>query len=138
MERTFVMVKPNGVRRNLTGEIIRRYERTGLKIIAMKMILISPELAKKHYQEHVEKDFYPDLETFITSGPVVAMILEGEEAIEVARKLNGATDPVMAVPGSIRGDLGRKKTENIVHGSDSKESAAREINLFFEKEEIMV
>ena len=86
----------------------------------------------------MEKDFYPDLETFITSGPVVAMILEGEEAIEVARKLNGATDPVMAVPGSIRGDLGRKKTENIVHGSDSIGSAAREINLFFEKEEIMV
>lgn len=136
MALTFVMVKPDGVRRGLVGEVVRRFEAKGLRIRALKMITVSPELAQKHYEEHREKPFYPDLVRFITSGPSVPMVLEGPEAVGVARALMGATDPVKAAPGTIRGDLGLELTENIVHGSDSAEASEREIALYFRSEEI--
>ncbi|HVL91539.1 MAG TPA: nucleoside-diphosphate kinase [Actinomycetota bacterium] len=130
-ERTFVMVKPDGVRRGLVGEVVWRLERKTLKIIGMKLFTIDAELAETHYGEHKEKPFFGDLVSFITSGPVVAMCVEGEEAVSVCRTLMGATDPKKAAPGTIRGDLGLAITENIVHGSDSAESAKRELGLFF-------
>lgn len=136
MEQTFMMVKPDGVRRGLVGEIISRVEKLGLQIVAQKMMQISKELAAKHYVEHLHKDFYPELEAFITSGPVVAMVVKGEHAIQLIRKLNGATKITESVPGSIRGDYANSTTENIVHGSDSPESASREIQLFFTPEEL--
>lgn len=130
-ERTLVLVKPDGVRRGLVGEVIGRLERLGLKILAMRLLRVDEDLAARHYAEHVEKAFYPELVSFITSGDVVAMVLEGESAIAAVRKLMGPTDPADAPPGTIRGDYGLEITENIVHGSDGSESAAREIGLFF-------
>jgi nucleoside-diphosphate kinase len=125
------MVKPDGVRRGLIGEVVGRLERKGLRLIRARMLTIDAALAARHYAEHVGKAFYPDLEAFITSGPVFAMEWEGEEAVEVARALMGVTDPKKAAPGTIRGDFGLVTTENIVHGSDSPASAARELGLFF-------
>lgn len=137
MASTFVMVKPDGVRRGLVGEVIRRFEQKGLRLRAMKLIQVSPELAAQHYAEHREKPFYPELIQFITSGPAVPMVFEGREAVSVARTLMGATDPASALPGTIRGDLGLEITENVVHGSDSQESAEREIHLYFGPEELV-
>jgi nucleoside-diphosphate kinase len=130
-ERTLVLVKPDGVRRGLVGEVVSRFERLGLKIVAMRLMVVDEELASRHYAEHSGKPFYPELVSFITSGEVVAMVLEGESAIAAVRKLMGPTDPADAPPGTIRGDYGLEITENIVHGSDGPESAAREVSLFF-------
>jgi len=130
-ERTFVMVKPDGVERGLVGEVIGRLENKGLILQQMRMLIIDEEMARRHYAEHVEKGFFGDLLAFITRGPVVAMQWEGDEAVAVARTLMGVTDPKKAAPGTIRGDLGLIMTENIVHGSDSPESAEREIGIFF-------
>jgi len=131
VQRTFVIVKPDGVRRGLVGEVISRLERKGLRLSRARVLTIDSGLAARHYAEHVTKDFYPDLEAFITGGPAVAMEWEGEEAVEVARALMGVTDPKKAAPGTIRGDFGLVVTENIVHGSDSPASAERELGLFF-------
>nr|3VVU_A Chain A, Nucleoside diphosphate kinase [synthetic construct]3VVU_B Chain B, Nucleoside diphosphate kinase [synthetic construct] len=137
MERTFVMIKPDGVQRGLIGEIISRFERKGFKIVAMKLMRISQELAEKHYAEHREKPFFSGLVDFITSGPVVAMVLEGKNVVEVVRKMIGATNPKEAAPGTIRGDFGMSVGKNVIHGSDSLESAEREISLFFKDEELV-
>ncbi len=137
MERTFVMVKPDGVQRGLVGEVISRLERKGLKIVAMKMLWIQEELAREHYAEHAEKPFFQALVDYITSGPVVAMVVEGKEAVKVVRTLVGATNPVEASPGTIRGDFGMDIGRNVVHASDSLESAEREISLFFDADEII-
>jgi nucleoside-diphosphate kinase len=131
VQQTFVMVKPDGVRRRLIGEVLRRIEAKGYTIREMKLFTIDDSLAKKHYAEHTEKPFFGELVDFITSGPSVAMVVEGPNAIAGMRQLMGATDPLDAVPGSIRGDFAAAITENIVHGSDSPDSAEREINLFF-------
>lgn len=131
IERTFVMVKPDGVERKLVGEVIGRLERKNLTLQQMRMLTIDEDLARRHYAEHVEKPFFGDLLAFITRGPVVAMVWAGDEAVSVARTLMGATDPKKAAPGTIRGDLGLIMTENIVHGSDSPDSAEREIGIFF-------
>ncbi len=130
-ERTFAMVKPDGVRRGLIGKVIGRFESKGLKLEQMRMLTIDADLAERHYAEHAEKPFFGELVSFITGGPVVAMEWSGPDAVSIARALIGATDPVEAAPGTIRGDLGTLLTENIVHGSDSIESAEREIRLFF-------
>ncbi|ACY97114.1 MULTISPECIES: nucleoside-diphosphate kinase [Thermomonospora] len=130
-ERTLVLVKPDGVRRGVVGDVISRIERKGLKIIAMEMRTLSRETAEDHYGEHRERPFFGELVDFITGGPLVAMVVEGPRAIEAFRALAGATDPVKAAPGTIRGDHALEIGENIVHGSDSPESAAREIKLFF-------
>ncbi|NLJ56667.1 MAG: nucleoside-diphosphate kinase [Firmicutes bacterium] len=137
MQKTFVMLKPDAVQRNLIGEIICRFEKKGLKAVAIKMLEISRDMAEKHYGEHRGKPFFAELVNFITSGPVVAMIWEGKGAIQVARQMMGSTDPQEALPGTIRGDYGLFTGNNIVHGSDSPESAAREISLFFSAEEIV-
>lgn len=137
MERTLVLIKPDGVQRGLIGEVISRFERKGLKIVAMKMLRVTPEMAKKHYEPHLNKPFYPDLERFITSGPVVAMVLEGKEVIEVVRTMVGATNSRKAIPGTIRGDLSNSFSRNIVHASDSVDAANREIKIFFKDEEIV-
>ncbi|OYT33255.1 nucleoside-diphosphate kinase [Archaeoglobales archaeon ex4484_92] len=137
MERSFIMIKPDGVQRALIGEIIRRIERKGLKIIGLKMIKISKEIAKRHYEEHKDKAFFDELIKYITSGPVVVMVVEGREAIKVVRKLVGSTNPVDASFGTIRGDFGLDIGRNIIHASDSKESASREISLFFSENEIL-
>jgi len=131
IQSTFVMVKPDGVRRGLVGEVVSRLERKGLRLARARMLTIDPALAERHYAEHVGKPFFPDLAAFITSGPVLAMEWHGEDAVEVARTLMGATDPRKASPGTIRGDFGLITTENIVHGSDSPASAERELELFF-------
>ncbi len=131
VEHTFVMVKPDGVRRGLIGEVIGRLERKGLALEKMRMLLIDEELAGRHYAEHTEKPFFGDLVSFITSGPVVAMEWSGESAVSVARTLMGATDPIEAPPGTIRGDFATVITENIVHGSDSVASGERELGIFF-------
>jgi nucleoside-diphosphate kinase len=131
MERTFVMIKPDAVQRGLIGEIIHRFERRGLKIVAMKFMHVSEELAAKHYEAHKEKPFYRDLIDYITSGPVVAMVLEGTGAIATARTTMGATNPGQAAPGTIRADFSLEIGRNIVHGSDGEESAAAEIGLWF-------
>jgi len=130
-ERTLVLIKPDGVKRKLVGEIIRRFENKTLNIIAMKMMSITEDLARQHYGEHVEKPFFPELLSFITSGPIIAMAIEGDGAIAVVREMMGVTDPKKATPGSLRGDYGLITTENLVHGSDSPDSAARELKLFF-------
>ena len=130
-ERTLVLLKPDAVRRGLVGAILQRYEAKGLTVVAMDLRQIDDDQAAKHYAEHVERDFYPPLREFVTSGPSVALLLEGDHAIEVVRALNGATDGRKAAPGSIRGDLSLSNRENLVHGSDSPESAAREISLWF-------
>ncbi len=130
-ERTLVLVKPDAVRRGLVGEVLTRFERKGLQIVAMDQRRVDGELADRHYAEHVERDFYPPLREFITSGPLVAMVLEGDQAIAVVRALNGATDGRAAAAGTIRGDLSLSNRENLVHASDSPESAEREIAIFF-------
>ncbi len=137
MERTFVMVKPDGVQRALIGKILKRIEEKGFKIVAMKLALMPVEKAKEHYAEHVGKKFYQDLVDFITSGPSVSMVVEGRGAIAAMRKMNGATNPVDAVPGTIRGDFGIETGRNVVHGSDSAASAAREIALHFNPSELV-
>lgn len=137
MERTFVMVKPDGVQRGLVGEIISRLERKGLKIVAIKMLKIPMEMAEKHYEEHKNKLFFSSLISYITSGPVIAMVVEGKNAVKVVRKLVGATNPAEAEPGTIRGDFGLDLGRNVVHASDSIASAEREIRLFFRDEEIL-
>jgi len=130
-QRTLVLIKPDAVRRGLVGEVLSRFEAKGLTIVALEQRLIDAAQADAHYAEHVERDFYPPLRDFVTSGPMVALVLEGDEAIEVVRALNGATDGRKAAPGTIRGDLSLSNRENLVHGSDSPESAAREIALWF-------
>ncbi len=131
VERTLVLVKPDGVRRGLVGEIISRFERLGMKIVSMKSMVMSRELAEEHYIEHKGKPFYAELVDFITSGMIVAMVLEGESAVEIVRKVMGATDSRLAEPGTIRGDYAVGISQNLVHGSDSLESADRELRLFF-------
>jgi nucleoside-diphosphate kinase len=130
-ERTLVLIKPDAVRRGLIGEILGRYERKGLTVVAMDQRRVAAELSDAHYAEHLEKGFYPSLREFITGGPVIAMVLEGDSAVDVVRAINGATDGRKAEPGSIRGDLSLSTSENLVHGSDSTDSAAREIGLWF-------
>jgi nucleoside-diphosphate kinase len=130
-ERTLVLVKPDGVSRGLVGEVISRIERKGLKLAALELRTVPTELAEEHYAEHKDKPFFGELLEFITSGPVVAAVVEGERAVEAFRQLAGATDPVKANTGSIRGDFGLQVQNNIVHGSDSPESAEREIKLWF-------
>jgi nucleoside-diphosphate kinase len=131
VEHTFVMVKPDGVARGLVGEVITRFERKNLTLENVRMLTISEDMAGRHYAEHTDKPFFGDLVAFITSGPVVAMEWSGEGAIDVARTLMGVTNPALASPGTIRGDLGLEITHNIVHGSDSPESARRELDIFF-------
>jgi nucleoside-diphosphate kinase len=130
-ERTLVLVKPDAVRRGLIGEILGRYERRGLRVVAMDLRVIDSALADAHYAEHVDKSFYPPLREFITGGPLVALVLEGDSAIDVVRAMNGATDARKAAPGTVRGDLALSTSENLVHASDSPESAKREIDLWF-------
>jgi nucleoside-diphosphate kinase len=136
MERTLVLVKPDGVQRRLIGEIIARFERKGLKIAALKQLRFDESLVARHYGEHIGKPFFEGLKTFIMSGPVVALVIEGDKAISVVRALMGATKFFEAAPGTIRGDYAFSVTENLVHGSDSPESAAREIPLYFTEQEI--
>jgi nucleoside-diphosphate kinase len=131
MQHTFVMVKPDGVRRGLVGEVVSRFEAKGLTLEKMRLLTIPTEMAEQHYGEHVDKPFFGELVSFITSGPVVAMEWSGPDAVQIARTLMGATNPVEAPPGTIRGDFGTIISENIVHGSDSPESAERELGLFF-------
>jgi nucleoside-diphosphate kinase len=133
VERTLVLVKPDGVARGLVGEIVGRFERKGLKIVAARLMLVPPELAARHYAEHHGKPFYPGLIAHITSGPVVAMAVEGRSAIATVRLMVGATNPQTAAPGTIRGDLAISMTPNLVHASDSTESAERELGLYFER-----
>lgn len=130
-QRTLVLLKPDAVRRSLVGEILGRFEAKGLTIVAMEHRTIDAAQADAHYAEHVEKEFYPPLRDFVTSGPLVALLLEGEQAVDVVRAINGATDGRKAAPGTIRGDLSLSNRENLVHGSDSPESADREIGLWF-------
>jgi nucleoside-diphosphate kinase len=131
MERTLILVKPDAFARNLTGEIIARFERKGLRLAALKQMTMTRELAERHYAEHAGKPFFGELVEFITSGPLVAMVLEGDSAVRAARQVIGATNPLEAAPGSIRGDFAIAVGQNMVHGSDSDESAAREAGLFF-------
>lgn len=137
MEKTFLMVKPDGVQRNLVGEITKRFEAKGFKLAGAKLMVISDELAKNHYGEHKERPFFGELVEFITSGPVFAMVWEGENVIKSARDMMGKTNPLEAASGTIRGDFGMTVGKNIIHGSDSEESAEREIDLFFEENEIV-
>ena len=136
VEKTFVMVKPDGVQRGLIGEIVSRFEKKGLKIVGAKLMSVPQPLAEEHYAEHKERPFFKELVSFITSSPVFAMVLEGDNAITVARTLMGKTNPVESAPGTIRGDYGLTIGMNIVHGSDSAESAAREIGLWFGNETV--
>lgn len=136
MERTFLMIKPDAVQRNLVGEIISRIERKGLKLVGAKLMTVPQSLAEEHYAEHVERPFYGKLISFITSAPVFVMVVEGEDAVDVSRHIIGKTNPSDATPGSIRGDLGLTVGRNVIHGSDSVESAKREINLWFKEEEL--
>lgn len=133
IEKTLVLVKPDGVKKHICGEVISRFERKGLEVEveAIKMIQVPEELAKKHYAEHEGKGFFKDLIAFITSGPVLAMVIKGENAVAAVRQINGATDPLKAVPGSIRGDFATSIDENVVHASDAPETAEREIGLWF-------
>ncbi len=137
MERTFVMIKPDGVQRGLIGEVISRIESRGLKIVAMKLIQVGEEMAKRHYKEHIGKPFYDGLISYITSGPVVCMVVEGDGAVSLLRSMAGATDPKKAAMGTIRGDFAVMIGRNIVHASDSIESAEREISIFFEENEVI-
>ncbi|WP_340539599.1 nucleoside-diphosphate kinase [Nocardioides sp. GXZ039] len=130
-QRTLVLLKPDTVRRGLVGEVLSRFEAKGLTIVAMELRTIDGEMADRHYAEHVDRDFYPPLRDFATSGPLVSLVLEGDEAIDVVRALNGATDGRKAAPGTIRGDFSLSNRENLVHASDSPESAAREIALWY-------
>lgn len=137
MERTFLMVKPDGVQRNIIGEIVSRFERKGFQLVGAKLMQIPTNLAEQHYGEHKEKPFFGELVDFITSGPVFAMVWEGENVIATARQMMGSTNPKDAQPGTIRGDFGLTVGKNVIHGSDSPESAEREINLFFKEEELV-
>ena len=137
MERTLVLVKPDGVQRGLVGEVISRLERRGLKLAAMKLMQVDDSLARQHYGEHVDRPFFPGLVEFITSGPVAAMVWEADNAVEIVRTTMGETSPAAASPGTIRGDLALDIGRNLVHGSDSVESARREVALFFSPEEIL-
>jgi len=130
-QRTLVLLKPDAVRRGLVGNVLARFEAKGLSIVALDLRHIDATLADEHYAEHVDKDFYPPLRDFVTSGPLLAAVLEGDEAVEVVRAINGATDGRKAAPGTIRGDLSLSNRENLVHGSDSPQSAEREIKLWF-------
>ena len=137
-ERTFVMVKPDGVQRGLVGEIVSRFEDRGLKLVAGKFVRIDDELAREHYAEHVDEPFFDDLRSFITSGPVFAMVWEGQDAVAQVRTMMGETDPAESPPGTIRGDLGLDLGRNVIHGSDTEPgSAEREIELFFDDEELL-
>jgi nucleoside-diphosphate kinase len=137
MEQPLVLVKPDGVQRGLVGEVVSRLERRGLKLAAMKLMQVDEALARQHYGEHAERPFFPGLVSFITSGPIVAMVWEAGNAVSLVRQTMGATDPVNSAPGTVRGDLGINIGRNIVHGSDSPESARREIDLFFAPAEIL-
>ena len=136
MERTLILLKPDCVQRRLMGRVIARLEDKGLNFVAMKMMRVTPELAKRHYAEHVNKAWYPTLEGFITGGPIVAAVIEGLEAIRVVREMLGATSGLKAAPGTIRGDYSSSRQMNLVHGSDGAEAATREIALYFKPEEI--
>jgi nucleoside-diphosphate kinase len=136
MQKTLVLLKPDCVERRLIGEIIGRLERKGLNVIAMKMLRVTPALSKEHYAEHVSKPFYPNLEDFITSSPIVAMAVEGLEVIRVVREMLGATNGLKAAPGTIRGDFSSSRQMNLVHASDSEDSAIRELALYFQPNEI--
>ena len=137
MERTFVIIKPDGVQRGLVGKVIQRIEEKGFKIVAMKMTTISADKAKEHYAEHAGKRFYQDLVDFITSGPSVILVVAGKGAISAIRKMNGTTNPAEATPGTIRGDFGIETGRNVVHGSDSADSATREVALHFGPADIL-
>lgn len=137
MERTLILLKPDAVQRRLAGQIISRFEDKGLNFVALKMLRVTPELAKQHYAEHVEKGWYPTLEKFITGGPIVAAIIEGLEAIRVVREMLGATSGLKAAPGTIRGDYSSSRQMNLVHASDGPEAAKREIELYFKPNEIV-
>lgn len=137
MEKTFLMVKPDGVQRNLIGEIVKRFETKGYKLAGAKLMQVSNQLAETHYSEHKDRPFFGELVDFITSGPVFAMVWEGENVITTARKMMGKTNPLEADPSTIRGDFGISVGKNIIHGSDSAESAEREISLFFSENEIV-
>ena len=136
MQKTLVLLKPDCVERRLIGEIIHRFENKGLNIVAMKMLRVTPALSKQHYAEHVSKSFYPNLEAFITSSPIVAIALEGLEAIRVVRDMLGATSGLKAAPGTIRGDFSSSRQMNLVHASDSEDSATRELALYFQPSEL--
>ncbi len=135
-EQTLVLLKPDCVQRRLIGRILTRFEDKGLNIIGMKMIRVTPEMAREHYADHVDKPFYPGLEGFITGGPVVAMLVEGLEAIRVVREMTGATSGLKATPGTIRGDFSLSRQKNLIHASDGAEAAARETSFYFDDEEI--
>ena len=137
MEKTFLMVKPDGVQRQLIGDIVARFERKGFQLVGAKLMQIPAELAEQHYGEHKERPFFGELVEFITSGPVFAMVWQGENVIATARQMMGATNPKDAMPGTIRGDYAAIVGKNIIHGSDSPESAEREIGLFFKEEELV-
>ena len=136
MEKTFVMIKPDGVQRGLTGAIIARYEAKGLRIAAMKLMMVTGEMAWNHYAEHKDRPFFTELMAYITSGPVVVMVLEGKHAVAEVRKLNGDTNPLKAACGTIRGDYAQDVGRNVVHGSDSIEAAKREIAIYFSESEL--
>jgi nucleoside-diphosphate kinase len=137
VEKTYIMIKPDGVQRGLSGEIIKRFESKGLKLIGCKLMQMREEQARQHYQEHAERSFFQELLTFITSGPVVAMVWQGDQAVALSRILIGKTSPMDAAPGTIRGDYALHTGMNIIHGSDSPESAEREIAIFFKESEIL-
>ncbi|MFX3617188.1 MAG: nucleoside-diphosphate kinase [Sporolactobacillus sp.] len=137
IQKTFLMVKPDAVKRGLIGQVVARFESKGFKLIAGKFIILSHEKVAEHYHEHKGKPFYEDLTTFMTSGPVFAMVWEGEDIIDLARLMMGPTDPKKALPGTIRGDFATKMNRNVIHGSDSEESAKREIRLFFNEQELI-
>jgi nucleoside-diphosphate kinase len=136
-ERTLVLFKPDAVQRRLCGELLGRFERKGLKIVGLKMLRVTQELSRQHYAEHVSRPFYPLLEEFITSGPVVALVAEGPEAISVVRGMMGPTNGRQAAPGTIRGDFGVSRQMNLIHGSDGPEAAAKEIAVYFKPEELL-
>ncbi|MGA9140628.1 MAG: nucleoside-diphosphate kinase [Methanocella sp.] len=136
LERTFVMIKPDGVQRGIVGDIVSRFERRGLKIVGMRMLVVSEDLAKQHYAEHAAKPFFPSLVGFIRSGPVVAMVVEGKDVVTVVRSMVGKTKPVESPPGTIRGDFALDMGRNVIHASDSPESAKREISLYFDKTQL--
>lgn len=137
IEKTYLMIKPDGVQRGLCGEIVSRFEKKGLKLVAMKLMVIPKDVAEKHYGEHKDKKFFPSLIKYITSGPVLAMVWEGENAVQVCRNLMGKTNPQESAPGTIRGDYAMVTGVNIIHGSDSPASAEREIGIFFKPEELV-
>lgn len=136
-QRTFVMIKPDAVRRNLVGEIVSRFEKRGLKIVGLKMIKMDRVMAEKLYEEHKGKSFFEELINYITSGPVVCMVIEGDDVVSLIRKMIGNTDPKEAPPGTIRGDYALSKAENVIHASDSEEKAKKEISIFFKEEELV-